>query len=180
MYMHTHFRRPLSIYILHNENFAILLTQVSNTSNVCTRHTGPATMLRPCQTKESIRSSCSRRISDILFYIRDTAALRTTLWHGAWGEITAILVNSIVFPLRPQSQCDAHTTTSRRPGHVLNATIIDLDATLHRCHQGLRRPHCIVWAPPLRLWCPHVIHTTTIQPLSAFRCIYGSIPWQEI
>ena len=170
MYIHTHFRRPFSIYILHNENFARLLTQVSNTSNVCTRHTGPATMLRPCQPKESIRSSCGRRISNILYHIRDIAALRTALLHGACAEITAILVNSMAFPLRPLSQCDAHTTTSRRPSHVLNATIIDnLNATLHRCHQGLRRPHGIVWAPPLRLWCPHVVHTTTIQLLSAFR-----------
>ena len=49
----------------------------------------------------------------------------------------------------------------------------DRTATLLR----LRRPHYAAWALLLRLLRTHGVRTTILRRPSAFRCIYGYIPW---
>ena len=68
---------------------------------------------------------------------------RTALWR-------ANFVSPIALPLWPLRQYDAHTTTSRRPGHALSATIGDLTVMLLR-HM---RPHYAAWTLH-RVCCAH-------------------------
>ena len=42
----------------------------------------------------------------------------------------------------------------------------------------LKWPHYAAWALQLRLLRTHAVRTTILRRPSAFRCIYGSIPWQ--
>ena len=65
-------------------------------------------------------------------------------------------------------QCDAHTMTSRRPGHVLSATIGDLTAML----LWHRRPHYAAWALPLHLLHTDGVRTRILRRPSAFCCIF--------
>ena len=83
-------------------------------------------------------------------------------------------MSPIALPLWPLCQYDAHTTTSRRPGHALSVTIGDLTAMLlwHKL------PDYAAWVLPSHLLRTYGVHTTILWLPSAFCCIFGSIPWQ--
>ena len=69
-----------------------------------------------------------------------------------------------------------HATTSRRRTRAQcdhQWSKCDCTATLLR----LRRPRYAAWALPLRLLRTHGVRTTILRRPSAFRCIYGYIPW---
>ena len=136
-------------------------------------HTGR----RPWRPGESTRSPCGGQISEkrrSVWLIQGLCWVRTAL-------LRATFVSPTAFPLRPLRQYNAHTMTSRRPGHALSVTIgdhqqseCDHTAMLLR----LRRPHYAAWMLLLHLLHTHGIHTMILRRPSVLCCTYGSIPWK--
>ena len=128
-----------------------------------------ATTLRPWRPRESTRSPCGRQISEkrsSVWLQWGPCCARTALWRVTF-------VSPIAFPLRLLRQYDAHTKSSRRPRHALSATIGGLTAMLLRQW----RRHYAAWALPSRLLRTYGVRTTILRRPSAFRCLFGSIPW---